>query len=82
MVGQLTHLLVVMCPVLHFLGRLRHLMECDSHQHQVCALLEVCKDVRLFLCVLDIAAAGVILNHVTFCMLICVYRVEAYSAGL
>ena len=32
MVGCLTHLFVVMRPVLHFLSRLHHLIECASHQ--------------------------------------------------
>ena len=80
MVGCLTHLSVVMQPVLHFLSSLHHLMECASHQEQVRASLNVCKDAHLFLHVLDKAAAGANLNLVTFCMLTCVKRADACPA--
>ena len=82
MVGCLTHLSVMMQPVLHFLSPLCHLMECTSHQQQVCASH---KSARMRTCssaYLTKSAAGVNLNIVTFCMPTRVYRKDACSAGL
>ena len=82
MIGRLNHLSVVMQPVLHFLSRLCHLMECSSHQRRVHPSPDVCKDARLFLHILDKAAVGLNLNLVTFCMPTRVYRGNACPAGL
>ena len=73
---------MMMQPVLHFLIRLCHLMEYSSHQRQVRASPDICKDRRLFLHILDKAAAGVNLNLVMFCMPTHVYRADACPAGL
>ena len=82
MVGCLTHLSVVMQPVLHFLSCLRHLMECASHQQQVRVSPNVCEDARLFLRILDKTADGVHLDLVTFCMLTRFCRADSCPAGL
>ena len=57
-------------------------MECAAHQQRVRASPDVCKDVYLFLHVLDKAAAGVNLNLITFCMPMRIYRADAFPVGL
>jgi hypothetical protein len=81
-IGRLGNVGVIVCPIFHFLSRLRELKE-NAKNRRLIKISEKClKDLRLMLSFLDLARDGIDLNLLAFRKPTHVYRSDSCPAGM
>jgi len=82
LVGRLTHLSIIMQPILHFLSRLRYLETRSTNRRKITIPEPVIEDLKLALQFLNKANQGVSMNLVTFRKPTHIYRADACPWGI
>ena len=81
-VGRLTHISVVIRPILHFLSRLRFLKDKSKSRREILVPLPVIEDLKLFIELLEMAHKGISMNLITYRSPTHLHRSDACPAGL
>ena len=81
-IGRLTHLSVILQPILHFISRICFLKDCSKSRREIIIPGPVLDDIKLFIQMLELAHNEINMNLITYRARTHLYRSDACPAGI